>query len=101
MQKIKNSKKLQRYLEMSQFLLSEITPEMVDRVDEEYEDLGKKLNDKKYAYIIRREPYYVKFSEELRQLNYEKEKEIALVRELENSIMKIKTDEPKLRKAIT
>ena len=76
MQKIKTSKKLQRYLEMSQYLLSDVTPEMADIVDQEYADLHKKLSDKKYAYIIRREPYYNKFAEELRQLNQDKEKEI-------------------------
>ena len=51
---------------MSQYLLSDVTPEMADIVDQEYTDLHKKLGDKKYAYIIRREPYYNKFAEELR-----------------------------------
>ena len=67
--KIKHSKKLQLYLSEYESLTQEITPDMIDIVNDEVSNLDDKLSAQKYAYIIYRENFYQKLDDELSDLN--------------------------------
>jgi len=101
MQKIKHSKKLQLYLAEADSLGREITPDMIDVVNEEVQTLDQKLAAQKYAYIIYRENFYDKLDDELATLNADAQARLIQLKELQSSIMKIQWNEGKLRKQLS
>lgn len=99
--KIKHSKRLQAYLHQSDCITQEITPDVIDVIDDEVNHLDTKLDAQKYAYVIFREPYYKKLEDEMKLMNDRAKRQIDSIRELEQGIMNMTWNESKLRKQLS
>lgn len=101
MSKIKASKNLHSYLEITEQLASEVSQEMVEMVEDEKSKLDEKLSQNKFAYMILKNKHYDNLDLKFKKFNQDTRQNVAKVRELEQHIVAMATEkESALLKAL-
>ena len=92
MSKIKGSKNLQSYLAITEDLASQISPDMLDMVEDEKTLLDEKLSQSKFAFIILKNKYYENIDQQFKKFNQNARQNVKKVKELEKDIIAMSSE---------
>jgi len=86
---------------MAESIAQEISPDVVQTLDEENDLLESKIQLSKFAYIVLKHQHYTDLNTKFSALNQNAKREISKIRELEKHIYTLRQDDLEIKSALT
>ena len=100
MQNIKHSENLQAYLSSADRLQAEISPDMVQMIEEENETMESKVSEQRFAYLVLKNQYYNDLDAGMKKMNSNAKSEIYKIRDYEQHIYTLRHDDNEIKDAL-